>query len=715
MLKRKNILSPYVETKLDITGGGKDKSSKKIYPMLPYETATTIQGAGTNAGKGNNSFYETLRSESTFFPYSDVMGSGISKTKPGSGEKINSTDLGNIGLPNTGTIVPGFLGVNTTPGSGIVIPNLVQGTPTTPGMTTPSTESDPFALYNQVYNPYSFDSSAYSSARGAASSTYKKLVEEAEKAAKQKEVYADTRRALMNKYMDDTMNAMGLSDTGLASQAAISMDNNYNQYVMGAKSEAEAAKEDAMYNYRQALMEISSQEAAAQQASKQQQQQYELSLLQMAASGQYDWDYIQYVGGMYGLTEEQMQGVYSTFQNQESKTYANMYSQAFNQAATWTGTKEGFVEYLNSLGITGDDQNKILTEYDRAATERETGEHTEKWWSAYDVVTTTTDNRDVVEKWLKDQGFNEEDIASLLGYYDKAATERETEKTEAEDNTALYNEFFAYAEEYTGSRQAFENYVKSQGFTEEQVSSIMANYDENNVKVKAENDKYSYENLKALWDNGNHDTQLVDKALEKGIITPQQRGEFIRMYNDSWDTENYFAEATSKSIADKMYNNAMNNDWMSTDTKTEIYNSYKKWLEEYNADEDADRKEVPYEDQITLQGMGVNLSDTSSVIDPQHATIASVYGIIDVKRGDKQNAYINRILEVSKKWDNSMNGTLVSFNYGAGNPKGEIFVYWNGRWYQTDFIGANDAKKQTGNPVYGNKNGKYADWDQLFG
>jgi hypothetical protein len=243
----------------------------------------------------------------------------------------------------------------------------------------------------------------------------------------------------------------------------------------------------------------------------------------------------------------------------------------------------------------------------------------------------------------------------------------------------------------------------------------MANYDENNVKVKAENDKYSYENLKALWNNGNYDTQLVDKALEKGIITPQQRGEFIRMYNDSWDTENYFAEATSKSIADKMYNNAMNNDWMSTDTKTEIYNSYKKWLEEYNADEDADRKEVPYEDQITLQGMGVDLSDTSSVIDPQHATLASVYGVIDVVRGEDQAKYINRILEVSKNWDNSMNGTLVSFNYGSGNPKGEIFVYWNGRWYQTDFVGANDAKKQTGNPVYGTKNDKYKSFYAHFG
>ena len=586
--KKKNPMSPYLSTETDTSGSGQSTSEKKKYPMLPYESSSVL-------GSAQPTTYNALQTQAKngLQPYMDVTGETTAKP-----EIVN---------PKPEIVNPKPEIVNPKPE--IVNPK--------PEIVNPKPEKDTFAIYKQIYNPYSFDTSSYDGARDAADSTYEKLKAEAEKTARQKKAYADTRSALMYKYLPDTMNAMGLSNTGLASQAAISMDNNYNQYVMGAMSEEAKAKEDAMYNYRQALAEISSQEASAKQAAEAQQKQNEISLLQMAASGQYDWDYIQYVGGMYGMTEDQMNAIYNTFQTQESKTYDNLYANAFNQAATWTGTREGLIAELTAKGIKPEDQVAILTEFDKAATERETGEHTDKWWSAYDVVTTTTDDRDVVEKWLKDQGFNEEDIASLLGYYDKAAVERETEKTENASSTIL--SWKEEAETYQGSPELFEEHVNSaKDLTPEEKEEIIAHYNKTNPNSKTGKDyqfainrgdivgsieggikmgeftleqgqDLAYDSfLKAINDDS-FDYTEADKALEKGYLTKDQHSLLKKEYNESFNyTKDFYLmnefDYLPEYSAKKVLAEIQSNEWLTAENKTKLeelyYNVYPPVLKE---------------------------------------------------------------------------------------------------------------------------------------
>ena len=103
-----------------------------------------------------------------------------------------------------------------------------------------------------------------------------------------------------------------------------------------------------------------------------------------------------------------------------------------------------------------------------------------------------------------------------------------------------------------------------------------------------------------------------------------------------------------------------------------------------------------------LEGFGVNINDTASVINPEIDSALNVYNIIDVTEGTAQRNYINRVLAVSKDWDNSMNGTFVNFNYGlnAVNSKGDIFVFYNGKWYQTNYKSEGKVYRDTGKVVY---------------
>jgi hypothetical protein len=144
-----------------------------------------------------------------------------------------------------------------------------------------------------------------------------------------------------------------------------------------------------------------------------------------------------------------------------------------------------------------------------------------------------------------------------------------------------------------------------------------------------------------------------------------------------------------------MLDNAMNDNWLGTDTKTAIQNSYNKWV--------ADKaKELGDDDTSILSGYGVNTADTTTTIDPSIATRANVYNVTDVQKSNNQNEYTDRILEVSKNWGNDMNGTFVNFNYGAYGltSKGDIFVFWNGKWYKTDYKSDYDVMKNTGITPY---------------
>lgn len=82
---------------------------------------------------------------------------------------------------------------------------------------------------------------------------YNAATDAAKKSATEAESYANTRRMLMQKYIPDTMKAMGLSGTGASANALLQMDNAYNGYALNAKSQAAQAEQNALQEYQNAL------------------------------------------------------------------------------------------------------------------------------------------------------------------------------------------------------------------------------------------------------------------------------------------------------------------------------------------------------------------------------------------------------------------------------------------------------------------------------
>lgn len=115
---------------------------------------------------------------------------------------------------------------------------------------------------------------------------YDSQVKMADQTAREKEQYASYRRALMEKYMPETLNAMGLGGLGVSQSAVLQMNNNYDNYVSGALSERDAAKSTALLQTNQQASQIMG-EHNAQQAAKVEQDQaraYEEAVSKLAAS-----------------------------------------------------------------------------------------------------------------------------------------------------------------------------------------------------------------------------------------------------------------------------------------------------------------------------------------------------------------------------------------------------------------------------------------------
>ena len=75
----------------------------------------------------------------------------------------------------------------------------------------------------------------------------------AKQSAAEAESYANTRRMLMQKYMPDTLKAMGLSGTGASANTMLQMDNAYNSFALNAKAQAAQAEQNALRDYQNAL------------------------------------------------------------------------------------------------------------------------------------------------------------------------------------------------------------------------------------------------------------------------------------------------------------------------------------------------------------------------------------------------------------------------------------------------------------------------------
>lgn len=75
---------------------------------------------------------------------------------------------------------------------------------------------------------------------------YKAQQEEADRAQQ----YADARRSLMEKYMPETLAAMGYANTGMASDAALKMQTAYDNYAINAQDKAAQNQMSLMDQYR---------------------------------------------------------------------------------------------------------------------------------------------------------------------------------------------------------------------------------------------------------------------------------------------------------------------------------------------------------------------------------------------------------------------------------------------------------------------------------
>ena len=93
-----------------------------------------------------------------------------------------------------------------------------------------------------------------------------------------------------------------------------------------------------------------------------------------------------------------------------------------------------------------------------------------------------------------------------------------------------------------------------------------------------------------------------------------------------------------------------------------------------------------------------NVNANGSVFDTKTATADEILSTLDVYEGEEQTEHIERLLAESKTWGADKNGTVQTFNYGyqAGKSKGNYFVFYNGKWYQTNYTQGEWVRKVVG-------------------
>lgn len=84
-----------------------------------------------------------------------------------------------------------------------------------------------------------------------------------------------------------------------------------------------------------------------------------------------------------------------------------------------------------------------------------------------------------------------------------------------------------------------------------------------------------------------------------------------------------------------------------------------------------------------------NVNTGGKVFDSSTDSASSIENNLNVSKGGNQTKFLERVLSVSKTWGKEKNGTIVDFNYGAvnlfGNNKGNYFVFYDGKWYETNY------------------------------
>lgn len=223
----------------------------------------------------------------------------------------------------------------------------------------------------------------------------------------------------------------------------------------------------------------------------------------------------------------------------------------------------------------------------------------------------------------------------------------EQERKDAEDTAHLnkYLEVMAGAKDGTLTVDDINSIASAYGkFTEDEIASLIST---------SENSYEEINNIKSYPETFLADTSNYDSA---GNILPEKKEEIEKFLNDNRSV-----------IGESAYNAYMYKlGSMGVATPTVSDEDLKMLYDTYNVDPN---------------GTAFDIKTTNA-----DALIES----LDVSKGKKQTEHVQSILNESATWGEDMNGTIRNFNYGAiaGNNKGNYLVFYNGKWYPTEYTAA---------------------------
>lgn len=203
--------------------------------------------------------------------------------------------------------------------------------------------------------------SIYDSNISAANSAYARLKEEAERQALIKKGQARTRQITMEKYVPETLRAMGLKNNGLAADALIGIDNNYTNYLMQALAQEENMKAEASRFLADQTRAANNQKALWDIELLGKQQDAWTTLQQMAASGNYGEEFLQNYGYSWGFDENQVGDTLDVYKEvlakQEEETINNILLGGYSRTMAEQMARESG---MSEKGIT-----QLLTQWDK--------------------------------------------------------------------------------------------------------------------------------------------------------------------------------------------------------------------------------------------------------------------------------------------------------------------------------------------------------------
>lgn len=120
-------------------------------------------------------------------------------------------------------------------------------------------------LDSKAQSQYYTDLNNYNALYGTVSGYDADYMQQA-KNAKRAEEYANTRRSLMERYLPETLAAMGYANTGLAGDTVLKLNNAYDNYAMKAQATAAQNQADIMSQYRKIALDWTADRNAEKQA-----------------------------------------------------------------------------------------------------------------------------------------------------------------------------------------------------------------------------------------------------------------------------------------------------------------------------------------------------------------------------------------------------------------------------------------------------------------